>query len=133
MVVVTSGSVSGSAAIGSLVFKDTETGWRARNVVLIGGTCINKATAEALNVAYGTCEAAFTSATGVGSGQYLIKSIGDAFQSGRIALVVAGYSQADTTAAVSLLRNQPDKVDTTAGNEYLGIVTATGSSSVTKV
>lgn len=133
LVYISPGTVSGGAAIGSLVFKDTETGWRARNVVLVGGSCINKATAEALNVAYGTCEAAFTTATGVGDGQYLIKSIGDAFESGRIALVVAGYNQADTTAAVSLLRNQPDEIDTAAGSEYLGIVTATGSSSVTKV
>ncbi len=133
LVYISPGTVSGGAAIGSLVFKDTETGWRARNVVLIGGTCINRATAEALNIAYGTCEAAFTTETGVGDGQYLIKSIGDAFQSGRIALVVAGYNQADTTAAVSLLRNQPDKIDTAAGNEYLGIVTATGSSDVTKL
>jgi len=133
LVYISPGTVSGGASIGSLVFKDTETGWKARNVVLVGGTCINRATAEALNIAYGTCEAAFTTETGVGDGQYLIKSVGDAFQSGRIALVVAGYNEADTTAAVSLLRNQPDKIDTSPGNEYLGIVTATGSSDVTKI
>ena len=113
-------SISGIAA-GSIVFKDNEkSSWSNRHVVLVGGSCINSATAEVLGVSSGTCEADFTSATGVGSGEYMIKSVGDAFTSGKTALVVAGYEKADTQAAVSKLVNDPSAVDTTSGKEYRG-------------
>ena len=120
--------------VGSMVFTDAEkTSWQSRDVILVGGSCINSATATALGVASGTCEAAFTTATGVGSGQYLIQSVGDAFTTGKIALVVAGYEKADTTAAASRLVNQPSTIDTTAGNKYLGVVGVEGTSTVSKV
>ena len=120
--------------VGNMVFKDNEkASWQSREVVLVGGSCINSATATALGVASGTCEAAFTSATGVGSGQYLIQSVGDAFTTGKIALVVAGYEKADTAAAASRLVNQPTTIDTTAGNKYLGVVGVEGTSTISKV
>ena len=118
--------------VGSMVFTDAEqTSWQSRDVILVGGSCINSATATALGLTYPTCEAAFTTATGIGSGQYLIKSIGNAFTSGKIALVVAGYTKADTAAAAQRLTNLPATIDTTAGNEYLGIVGVTGDSTIT--
>lgn len=120
--------------VGNMVFTDAEkSSWQSRDVILVGGSCINSATATALGVAYPTCEAAFTSATGIGSGQYLIQSVGDAFTSGKIALVVAGYSKADTAAAAQRLANLPSTVDTTAGNKYLGIVGVTGDSTISKI
>lgn len=120
--------------VGSMVFTDAEkTSWQSRDVILVGGSCINSATATALGVSYPTCEAAFTSATGIGSGQYLIQSVGDAFTSGKIALVVAGYSKADTAAGAQRLANLPSTVDTTAGNKYLGIVGVTGDSTISKI
>jgi len=133
LVYVTSSAISTTTEAGSMVFLDSDTGWQSRNVILVGGSCINSATATALGVTYPTCDAAFTTATGVGSGQYLIQSVGDAFTSGKIALVVAGYSRADTTAAASRLVNQPTTIDTSSGNKYLGIVGATGTSTITKV
>jgi len=120
--------------VGSMVFTDAEqASWQSRDVILIGGSCINSATATALGVATGTCEAAFTSATGVGSGQYLIQSVGSAFTTGKIALVVAGYNKADTTAAASRLVNLPTTIDTTAGNKYIGVVGVEGTSTISKV
>ncbi len=120
--------------VGSMVFTDAEkTSWQSRDVILVGGSCINSATATALGVASGTCEATFTTATGVGSGQYLIQSVGDAFTTGKIALVVAGYEKADTAAAASRLVNQASTIDTTAGNKYLGVVGVEGTSTVSKV
>jgi hypothetical protein len=120
--------------VGNMVFTDAEkSSWQSRDVVLVGGSCINSATATALGVAYPTCEAAFTSATGIGSGQYLIQSVGNAFTSGKIALVVAGYSKADTAAAAQRLANLPSTIDTTAGNKYLGIVGVTGDSTISKI
>lgn len=133
-VYITAPEVVLSGEVGSMVFTDAEkTSWQNRDVILVGGSCINSATAEALGVAYPTCEDAFTTATGIGSGQYLIQSVGDAFASEKIALVVAGYSKADTAAAAQRITNLPSTIDTTAGNKYLGIVGVTGDSTISKV
>jgi hypothetical protein len=63
----------------------------------------------------------------------MIKSVGNAFTSGKIALVVAGYNKADTQAAASKLVNDPSAVDTSAGNEYRGKTGVTGSLAFSKV
>ncbi len=118
-----------SGEVGNMVFTDAEkSSWEGRDVVLVGGSCINSATAEALGHAYPTCASAWEAATGVGSGQFLIQSVGSAFTSGKTALVVAGYDKADTSAGASRLANQPDTIDTTAGNKYIFAASTTGSS-----
>lgn len=120
-----------SSSAGSMVFKDSEkSSWQTKNVILVGGTCINSATAEALGTTIGTCEEAFKTLTTVGDGQYLIQVVGDAFTSGKTAIVVAGYNAADTTAAASYLVANPSKIDVTSGNKYIGLVGATGSSTI---
>jgi len=102
--------------MGSMVFKDTDkSSWQNRNVVLVGGSCINTATAEKLGGTY--CDAEFTDATGVGAGEFMIASY-DGFASGNIALVVAGYEAADTTKAAAMLLSSA--VDTTVGKKYKG-------------
>ena len=127
-------SASTVGAAGSMVFTDAQkSSWQDKNVILVGGSCINSATATALGVAYGTCESAFTTATGAGTGQYIIQSVGNAFTSGKIALVVAGYNKEDTAAGASKLIGQPTDIDTTAGNKYLGIVGVAGASTISKV
>jgi len=131
---IASVTAGGAVEAGSIIFKDSETSsWQNRDVVLVGGSCINSATATVLGVPSGTCGAAFTSATGVGTGQYLIQSVGNAFTSGKIALVVAGYNKDDTAAASSRLVNQPSTIDTAAGNKYLGVVGVTGTSTVSQI
>ncbi len=128
--ITASDAVSSSA--GSMIFKDNEkSSWETRDVVLVGGSCINSATAEALGVPENTCEAAFTAATSVGEGQYLIESV-EGFMTGKIALVVAGYSEADTAAAASKLVNQPESIDTAVGNKYIGIVGVGTESTLSK-
>jgi len=57
----------------------------------------------------------FTSATGVGAGEFLIQSFDRA---GKTALLVAGYNAADTEKAVTYLLN--NDVDTTVGNKMKG-------------
>ena len=96
-------------------------------MIIVGGTCINSAAATALKVSAGTCGSAFTDATGVGAGQFLIQSVGDAFASGKVALVVAGYNVDDTGNAAKFLRTKT--VDTTAGSKYKG-TTATDAAMV---
>ena len=127
-------AIMAGGEVGNMVFTDAEkTSWQGRNVILVGGSCINSATAEALGLSANTCETAFTASTGVGDGQYLIQSVGNAFTSGKIALVVAGYNKADTAAAASRLVNQPETIDTTSGNKYIGVVGVSGSSTISKV
>ena len=116
---VSTGTTSGVTQLGSVVYTDAEKGsWASKNVIIVGGSCINSAAAEALGVASGTCGAAFTEATGIGSGQFLIQSIADKFATGKIALVVAGYNVDDTVAAATYLTTKT--VDTAAGKKYQG-------------
>jgi len=66
--------------------------------------CINSAAATALGGAF--CGDAFTAATGVSAGEFLIKGVQDVFATGKLALVVAGYEAADTTSAGTYLINK---------------------------
>lgn len=105
---------------GGMVFKDTEkTSWEAKNVILVGGSCINTATATALEVAAGTCGDAWVAATGVSANRYLIQVVPDKFTTGKIALVAAGYEAADTTAAATTLTESSSEIDTASGNTYV--------------
>jgi hypothetical protein len=120
---VLTGITTGSTTTGSMVFTDAEkASWANKNVVLVGGSCINTATATALGVSAGTCDVAFSDATNVGTGQYIIKTVGDAFTTGKLAMVVAGYTKEDTTAAATYLRTNGDEIDATAGQGYFGNV-----------
>ena len=119
-------ATTGATQLGDVLVKDNEvSSVSSKNLVIVGGSCINSAAATALGVSQGTCGAAFTTATGVGSGEFLIKGVDGAFSTGKIALVVAGYEVADTVNAATYLRNQV--VDTS--KEYKG----TSSTSATMV
>jgi len=105
--VVAGGTISTteSEALGGIVVKDTEVSSVSdKNLIIVGGSCINSAAANVLGGAY--CGAAFTEATGIGSGQWLIKSVSGAYTEGKIALVVAGYDVADTVNAATYLRTK---------------------------
>lgn len=72
---------------------------KAQNLILVGGPCANKATADVMGVAYATagCEAGFT------DGSALIKLYDTG--SGNMALVVAGSQALDTRAATRVIAN----------------------------
>ncbi len=100
-------STIGGATLGDVLVKDTEiSSVSSKNLVIVGGSCINSVAAKVLGVAQHTCGAAFTSATGIGSGEFLIKGVSGAYTTGKIALVVAGYEAADTVNAATYLRTQ---------------------------
>ena len=118
------GSTTSATQLGEVLVKDTEVASvSSKNLIIVGGSCINSAAAKVLGGA--DCGAAFTTKTGVGSGQYLIQSVGDAYATGKIALVVAGYEAADTVNAATYLRTQT--VDTTAGKKYKGTTSASAA------
>jgi hypothetical protein len=111
-----SATISGSSKLGNVLVTDSEiSSVSGKNLVIVGGSCINSAAATALGVAYPTCGPAFTQATGVGSGQFLLEGVTGKF-GGSFALVVAGYEAADTTNAATYLTH--NTVDTSA--KYVG-------------
>jgi hypothetical protein len=116
-VFTTTGGTTGS--LGDVVMKDTDlAAGETRNLIIVGGSCVNTAAASVLGVSAGTCGDEWTSATGVGSGQFVIESFGTSSVTSGIALLVAGYEVADTTNAVTYLKTQV--VDTAAGMKYIG-------------
>jgi hypothetical protein len=116
-------TIGGTSSLGNVLAKDSEvSNFAGKNLIIVGGSCINSAAATALGVPAHTCGAAFTTATGVGAGQFLIKSVASA-TTGKIALVVAGYDVADTANAATYLRTKT--VDTTVGKTYKGTTATT--------
>ncbi|PIZ82075.1 hypothetical protein COX98_01165 [Candidatus Pacearchaeota archaeon CG_4_10_14_0_2_um_filter_30_11] len=113
--VTPSDAVTTTGALGDVLVKDSEVSSVAsKNLVIVGGSCINSAAATALGGAY--CGNAFTAATGVSAGEFLIKGVQDKFATGKLALVVAGYEAADTVNAATYLTKKV--VDTS--KEYKG-------------
>ena len=115
---ITAGTAAtvGAAQLGDVLVKDTEiSSVSSKNLIVVGGSCINSVAAKVLGAG---CGADFTAKTTVGSGQFLIKSVEGVYTSGKIALVVAGYEVSDTVNAAKYLRTQA--VDTTAGKTYIG-------------
>jgi hypothetical protein len=118
--------MSGGTSLGSVIVMDTDvsTVSSTKNLIVVGGSCINSAAATLLGIG-AACESDFTDATEVGTGQFLIQSFGDAYVTGKIALLVAGYDAADTISAVTYLKTQT--VDTTAGKKYIGTDSSTAT------
>ena len=115
--VIGGGTTGGATALGDVLVKDSEvSSVSSKNLIVVGGSCINSVAATLVGGAY--CGSSWTDETSVGSGQFLIQSFGDAYTTGNIALLVAGYDVADTVNAATYLRTQT--VDTTADKKYIG-------------
>ncbi|MEK6800756.1 MAG: hypothetical protein AABY05_02385 [Nanoarchaeota archaeon] len=125
--VAVSGGDSGGA-VNIVSVKDSEIDSVAgKNLVVIGGTCVNKISAELLGKTFPTCGADFTAATGVGANEFLIQTFSRT--GGKVATLVAGYNAGDTTNAAKYLTTQTN-VDTTVGKKYKG-TSATSATLVT--
>jgi len=83
---------------------DTDSGMAAltqsKNLILVGGPCVNSLTAQALGLPAGTCGTAST----VPANNAMIKVVNNAFTQGLTALVVAGWDADNTRAACSVLQ-----------------------------
>ena len=108
----TSGTVK---SLGSVIYKDTES-VSGKNLIVVGGSCVNNVAATLLGSATPLCGADFTAKTTVASGQWLIQTYSQT--GGKVATLVAGYNAADTTNAATYFTTQP--VDITAGKKYVG-------------
>lgn len=107
----TTGTTGSTTSIGSVLVKDTEvSSVGTKNLIVVGGSCINSAAATLVGGAY--CGDAWTTATNVGAGEYLIKGYASNTLSSKLAVLVAGYNAADTVSAATYLRTATTAVDT---------------------
>jgi hypothetical protein len=104
------------SSLGSVAVMDSEIdSVKDRNLIVLGGSCINTVAAKILGSDYPLCGSDFTDKTGVNLGHFLIKTVNSPYQSGKIAMLVAGFEGSDTRSGVKyLLNNQvsalPDEI-----------------------
>ncbi len=105
--------VGGTGTLGDVLVTDSEVSTvSSKNLIVVGGSCINTAAATLVGGAY--CGSAWTTATNVGSGQFLVKGYADADNgalTSKMALLVAGWEAGDTTNAATWVRTA-SSVDT---------------------
>jgi hypothetical protein len=100
-----------------VVVKDSEvSSVSSKNLVVVGGSCINTVAAEILGSESPICGEAFSEATNVAAGQYLIKTVVSPYATNKVAMLVAGYDAEDTVDAVAKAK---EGVDATAGTEQV--------------
>jgi len=95
---------------------DSEVAGVDSNLIVVGGSCINTVAADLLGSTSPLCGAGFTANTGVGAGEYLIKTFSRT--GGKVATLVAGYNAADTVNAANALTSLG--LEITAGTECKG-------------
>jgi len=114
---ITPGQTGGAGGT-ILVVKDTEVASvSSKNLVVVGGSCINTVAAKVLGSDTPVCGADFTTKTSVDAGKYLIQSIASPYNTGKVAVLVAGYEAADTKNAVLKLK---EGVVTDVGTKIVG-------------
>lgn len=82
-----------------------------KNLIVVGGSCINTAATALIGGTGAVCGTDFTDSTGIGPGQFLIKGYATNSLTSKLALLVAGYNKADTVNAAKYLMT--NTVDTT--------------------
>ncbi len=97
------------AELGSVAVMDSEIDTvKTKNLVVVGGSCINTVAAKLLGSETALCGSAFTASTNVSTGQFLVKVIDSPYTTGKVAMLVAGYEGEDTRkAATYLVANKP--------------------------
>lgn len=113
-------------SLGNVIISDAEasTTGAGKNLIVVGGSCVNTVAASLLGSSTPLCGADFTAKTTVTSGQFLIETF--ARGTDKVATLVAGYNAADTTAAAKYLRTAT--IDTIAGKKV--VVTSSTSAVV---
>lgn len=102
-----------------VTMKDSEIeSYKNRNIVVVGGSCINAVAAALLGEERPICGAEFTEKTGVTDGHYLIQAFKNPWNQDKIAVLVAGYNAEDTTRAVNDILSKP--MDLSVGNKIIG-------------
>ena len=109
-----------SGAAGSIkVIKDSEIdSAKDKNLIVVGGSCINTVAATVLGKSAPVCGEDFTALTGVAAGKYLIEVVASPYATAdKIAMLVAGYDAAETTLAVAKVKE--GEVSTAVGTKLI--------------
>lgn len=116
------GSNGGSS--GSMVVKDSEvTSVSSKNLIVVGGSCVNTVAAKLLGSDAPLCGDDWTAKTNAGAGAFLIETYANPWSTGKVATLVAGYDATDTTNAVNALKTET--IDTTVGKKYVKLAGST--------
>jgi hypothetical protein len=89
-----------------------------KNVIIVGGSCINQQAAEFLGYNAPLCGEEFTTATGVGVGQYLVQVKANPKNANSLVILIAGYDADDTTRGVSDILSKP--MNLSVGSKIIG-------------
>jgi len=124
----TTTSGTGVKNLGNVVVSDSEvSSVSSKNLVVVGGSCVNSVAAKLLGGAL--CGADFMAKSDVGAGSFLVQSFTSPYANSKIAVLVAGYNAGDTTNAAKYLSTQKVDVEK-VGTKYKG-TSATQASMVT--
>jgi hypothetical protein len=124
-------SSSGGGELGGISVMDTElasSGMQTKNLIAVGGTCVNDVASTLLGVSPSTCGDDWTKATGSGSGSWIVQTFANPWSGSKVATLVAGWAQGDTVNAATAFRTL-DTIDIAAGKKYTG-TTATSATMV---
>jgi len=94
---------------------------KAKNIITVGGPCVNRITAEALGLDYPACGAAST----IPENAAMIKIIDDVFTTGKSVVVVAGWSAENTRTACTVLQNYDTLLTHVADQSAVKVTAAT--------
>jgi hypothetical protein len=113
-VYISESSVSFTGSGSVKIVKDTEVSSVSdKNLIVVGGSCINTVAAKMLGSESPVCGAAFTAQTQVSAGKYLLKVAASPYNANKLALLIAGYEQADTLTGARAVA--ADGASTTVG------------------
>jgi hypothetical protein len=109
---------------GSMVVMDSEvSSVSSKNLIVIGGSCVNTVAAKLLGSDSPLCGADWTAKTTAGAGAFLIETYDNPWSAGKVATLVAGYDASDTTNAGNALKTET--IDTTVGMKYVKLAGST--------
>ena len=108
-------------SISTIVKKDIDVteNDRQKNLILVGGPAVNRLTAEMLAVSYPS----YGAASGIPINTGLIRAVDNAFTSGKVVIILAGWSESYTVLSVNFLQISEKFTDKAADS-----ATVTGSS-----
>jgi len=118
---------SGGSQLGTaLSVSDTDAAKNTKNLIVVGGSCVNSVAAKLLFGSEGAqCGTDFSAKTTVAAGQYMIATYQNPYNAGKIATLVAGYNAEDTTKAVNYLLDTTKSVNTSVGASLIQTTQAT--------
>lgn len=118
---ITAGTSGGGRVdeLGTVAVMDSEVNSvSGKNLIVVGGSCVNSVAAKLLGSSSALCGSAFTTKTGVGPGQFLIETFASPVNGAKIATLVAGYEAGDTKQAVKYVTDPSKTVMTDKGKSY---------------